>query len=61
MSANLCLKSVRTFYMEHVTEGMLFATVCLYVDCGPGLAKGNCVKGAVCHIYGACADYSLPF
>jgi hypothetical protein len=44
--------------MEH--EGMLVATVCLYVDYGPGLAKESCVEGAVCHIYGVCTDYSLP-
>jgi hypothetical protein len=50
MSANLCLKSVGSFHMERVAEGMLVATVCLYVDFGPGLAKESCVKGAVCHI-----------
>lgn len=56
----MCLKRVRSFYMEHAAEGMLFATVCLYVDYGPGLAIESCVKGAVCHIYGVCAECSLP-
>jgi len=56
----MCLRSVRSIYMESVAEGMLFATVCLYVDYGPGLAIENRVKGAVCHIYGVCAECSLP-
>jgi hypothetical protein len=45
--------------VEHVAEGKLVATVCLFVGYDPGLAEEGCMKGAVCHIYGVCAEYRL--